>query len=199
MVKNAIIRTFQRHRSNGTEHRWDVARKQSTQRTCKYVVAILLLFSIKSRRTLLFLHLHGDSCLKGIASFRFLISIADLTIFPHDRTFIKWEEYYSCGTCGSLYFQEALDQLCVWADKWGMVFNVGKCKVMHMGHQNPAFNYTMKGQVLEETKEEKDIGVTVTSNLKPTAQCTVPGLQKRLRRSWDKSHAHSTTVSTSSM
>jgi ribonucleases P/MRP protein subunit RPP40 len=52
-----------------------------------------------------------------------------------------------------------------------MVFNVGKCKVMHMGHQNPAFNYTMKGQVLEETKEEKDIGVMVTSNLKPTAQC----------------------------
>jgi hypothetical protein len=62
--------------------------------------------------------------------------------------------------------QEALDQLCAWADKWGMVFNVGKCKVMHMGHQNPAFNYTMKGQVLEETKEEKDIGVMVTSNLK---------------------------------
>jgi ribonuclease P/MRP protein subunit RPP40 len=29
----------------------------------------------------------------------------------------------------------------------------------------------MKGQVLEETKEEKDIGVMVTSNLKPTAQC----------------------------
>jgi hypothetical protein len=67
--------------------------------------------------------------------------------------------------------QEALDQLCTWADRWGMVFNVGKCKVMHMGHQNPAFNYTMKGQVLEETMEEKDIGVMVTSNLKPTAQC----------------------------
>jgi hypothetical protein len=27
--------------------------------------------------------------------------------------------------------QEALDQLCAWADKWGMVFNVGKCKVMY--------------------------------------------------------------------
>ena len=36
-----------------------------------------------------------------------------------------------------------------------------------MGHQNPAFNYTRKGQVLEETMEEKDIGVMVTSNLKP--------------------------------
>jgi hypothetical protein len=67
--------------------------------------------------------------------------------------------------------QAALDQLCTWADKWGMVFNVDKCKVMHMGHQNPAFNYTMKGHVLEETMEEKDIGVMVTSNLKPSAQC----------------------------
>jgi len=35
--------------------------------------------------------------------------------------------------------QEALDQLCAWADKWGMLFTVGKCKVMHMGHQNPAW------------------------------------------------------------
>jgi ribonuclease P/MRP protein subunit RPP40 len=67
--------------------------------------------------------------------------------------------------------QEALDQLCIWAKKWGRVFNVGKCKVMHMGHHIPAFNYTMNGQILEETKEERDIGVIVSSNMKPTAQC----------------------------
>jgi hypothetical protein len=67
--------------------------------------------------------------------------------------------------------QEALDQLCIWAEKWGMVFNVAKCKVMHMGHHNPAFNYTMNGHVLEETKEERDIGVIVSANMKPTAQC----------------------------
>ena len=67
--------------------------------------------------------------------------------------------------------QEALDQLCIWAEKWGMVFNVGKCKVMHMGHHNPAFSYTMNGHVLEETKEERDIGVIVSANMKPTAQC----------------------------
>ncbi len=52
------------------------------------------------------------------------------------------------------------------------MFNVGKYKVMHMGHQNPAFNYTMNGQELEETKEERDIGVIVVANMKPTAQCT---------------------------
>jgi hypothetical protein len=40
-----------------------------------------------------------------------------------------------------------------------------------MGHHNPAFNYTVNGQVLEETKEERDIGVIVSSSMKPTAQC----------------------------
>ena len=29
--------------------------------------------------------------------------------------------------------QEALDQLLLWADRWGMRFNVKKCKVMHFG------------------------------------------------------------------
>ncbi len=28
--------------------------------------------------------------------------------------------------------QEALDCLCDWADKWGMSFNISKCKVMHV-------------------------------------------------------------------
>jgi hypothetical protein len=33
--------------------------------------------------------------------------------------------------------QEALDCLCEWADKWGMSFNYGKCKIMHIGKNNP--------------------------------------------------------------
>ncbi len=67
--------------------------------------------------------------------------------------------------------QEALDRLCEWASMWGMQFNVSKCKVMHMGHANPKFSYSMNGQELEETEEERDIGVVISSNMKPTAQC----------------------------
>jgi hypothetical protein len=52
-----------------------------------------------------------------------------------------------------------------------MLFNVPKCKVMHLGHRNPNYEYQMGGQVLSATQEEKDIGVTVTENLKPSAQC----------------------------
>ncbi len=63
--------------------------------------------------------------------------------------------------------QEALDCLCNWADKWGMEFNVAKCKVMHVGRNNPEYDYTMRGVKLGKTDEEKDIGVTITKNLKP--------------------------------
>jgi hypothetical protein len=67
--------------------------------------------------------------------------------------------------------QEALDCLCDWADKWGMAFNVAKCKVMHVGRNNPEYDYTMRGVKLGKTDEEKDIGVTITKNLKPSVQC----------------------------
>jgi hypothetical protein len=68
--------------------------------------------------------------------------------------------------------QQALDSLCDWADKWGMSFNLDKCKVMHVGTHNPAYEYYMRGVRLEVTEEEKDIGVAVTKNLKPSAQCS---------------------------
>ena len=67
--------------------------------------------------------------------------------------------------------QQCLDQLQDWATTWGMSFNVQKCKVMHIGRTNPEAEYTMNGVVLGTTDCERDIGVLMSSNLKPTAQC----------------------------
>ncbi len=67
--------------------------------------------------------------------------------------------------------QEALDKLCRWADLWGMEFNVKKCKVMHVGHNNQRYQYKMGGEVLKVTEEERDIGVNMASSLKPSQQC----------------------------
>ena len=52
-----------------------------------------------------------------------------------------------------------------------MQFNVKKCKVMHCGHSNPKHTYAMCGEQLSATEEERDVGVTVTASLKPSAQC----------------------------
>ena len=53
-----------------------------------------------------------------------------------------------------------------------MAFNVKKCKIMHFGSRNPNTRYSMAGQDLETTNEERDMGVTISSSLKPSAQCT---------------------------
>ena len=68
--------------------------------------------------------------------------------------------------------QDMLTELCRWAETWGMAFNTKKCKVMHIGPKNPRHKYEMNGEELMVTEEERDIGVTVTSNLKPMAQCS---------------------------
>lgn len=53
-----------------------------------------------------------------------------------------------------------------------MSFNMSKCKVMHIGQRNPGYEYTMGDTLLSTTKEERDIGVTMSSNLRPGAQCS---------------------------
>ena len=54
---------------------------------------------------------------------------------------------------------------------WGMAFNVKKCEVMHIGRNNPESVYSMDGHQLEVSEVERDIGVMMTSSLKPSAQC----------------------------
>ena len=67
--------------------------------------------------------------------------------------------------------QAALDSLLDWAARWGMTFNVQKCKVMHVGRSNPCHQYSMAGTRLERTTEERDLGVIMSDKLKPSSQC----------------------------
>ena len=68
--------------------------------------------------------------------------------------------------------QRVLDKLVEWTNVWGMAFNATKCKVMHMGNKNIKHKYRMEDHILEVTRSERDIGVIVQDNLKPTEQCT---------------------------
>ena len=68
--------------------------------------------------------------------------------------------------------QSDLDQLTRWASRWQMKFNVEKCKVLHIGSNNNQFQYSMNGQQLSTVNEEKDLGVLVTNDLKPSQHCS---------------------------
>ena len=52
--------------------------------------------------------------------------------------------------------QSTLDNMVRWADRWGMQFNVAKCKVMHLGPKNFKHPYFMKGQQRGERSGSDD-------------------------------------------
>ena len=68
-------------------------------------------------------------------------------------------------------FQQVINQLCEWAETWEMTFNVAKCKILHFGRKNPKYEYFMRDTKLEEATEEKDLGVWISTTLKPSKQC----------------------------
>jgi Reverse transcriptase (RNA-dependent DNA polymerase)/Endonuclease-reverse transcriptase len=89
----------------------------------------------------------------------------------------------------SMQLQEALNRLVEWAKKWGMSFNEQKCKVMHVGKNNPQYVYTMNGVKLTVVEEEKDVGITIHRSLKPGRHCervaaTATGILHQLAKSF---------------
>ena len=53
-----------------------------------------------------------------------------------------------------------------------MEFNQDKCKIMHIGRNNPRNKYYMNGVELSVTEEERDLVVWTDSTLKPGLQCS---------------------------
>jgi len=61
--------------------------------------------------------------------------------------------------------QKDLDTLGEWSVINQMPFNVSKCKVMHIGKKNVKADYSLMGQVITKTSEEKDLGVVFLIHL----------------------------------
>ena len=73
------------------------------------------------------------------------------------------DKIYNNAGCDIL--QQDLINVLEWAKKWKMEFNVEKCKIMHIGHNNPKNTYNMDGSNLTETLKEKDLGVLIDNKL----------------------------------
>ena len=66
---------------------------------------------------------------------------------------------------GGRQLQDDLDRVVEWAKKWKMEFNVDKCKVMHLGLNNPRRSYNMGDTSLQASEEERDLGVLIDHQL----------------------------------
>ena len=65
--------------------------------------------------------------------------------------------------------QRDLDRVYEWSQTWEMEFNAKKCHVMELGRSKnrPTKLYKMGNEILNVTKEEKDLGVTFQDTLSP--------------------------------
>ena len=73
----------------------------------------------------------------------------------------------------ALSIQSSLESVTKWGNEWQMLFNLDKCKVLHVGKNNIKHQYSMGGNPLDNVSEEKDLGITVTESFKSSKQCNI--------------------------
>ena len=71
------------------------------------------------------------------------------------------------------HLQNDLDRLVEWSEKWQMLFNFWKCKCLHTGHNNLDVNYKMGDTGLGTTVKQKNLGVTISADMKVSEQCGI--------------------------
>ncbi len=68
-------------------------------------------------------------------------------------------------------FQDAINKIFEWAESMQLQLALNKCAILHFGRTNPNHTYIMNGTPLANVTEYKDLGVTITSNLKFSHHC----------------------------
>ena len=94
----------------------------------------------------------------------FILFINDMPVDIINKLLLFADDAKLCAKASTpVINQEDINKLADWQLLWGLTFNTkdNKCKVMHIGKNNPCNSYTLNGRAMPATEEEKNLGVTV--------------------------------------
>lgn len=110
----------------------------------------------------------------------FVIYINDIDDCIQDAQIIKYADdirlYIAISNqpsphVGQQLLQDDLTRVSAWSKTWLLNLNTSKCDCLHFGSGNPQKAYVLGDDVLPSSREVCDLGVQITSDLKPSAQC----------------------------
>ena len=98
----------------------------------------------------------------------FVIFINDMpkVLLNFAKLFADDCKFYGTDNRAIICMQTDLNNLEEWSNKWQLLFNESKCKVLHFGNNDEKTDYTMNDHRLEAVRFERDLGVMVDDELK---------------------------------
>lgn len=72
---------------------------------------------------------------------------------------------YGNPLTGAHHLQDDLDSILRWCCAWMIPLNIEKCKVLHMGRNNPKRIYHLNQDIIQPVSSHCDLGVTMTEDL----------------------------------
>lgn len=112
----------------------------------------------------------------------FLVYVSDLAVeFKSDSaSFADDIKFFNCPLNNYKTLQEDLDRVVCWCDKWLIPLNPSKCRILHLGKNNPGLTYYIDGVEVVGCSSHVDLGVVISSDLSWTEH--VLHITKKVKR-----------------